>query len=187
MTEVALICQARQGDRPALQQLLLKHWTWLKGLAYNILGNAEDVDECLQSICLLVIENIGELREPERFKAWLTSVARNAALAYRRQRAQRPRQLDEAAAERHHDPHVPDSLEKLHLREQQEQLLRAIHGLPEKYREVFILKHLQDASYGEIAEMLDIAVTTVQIRLVRARRMLANSLKGVPNQKIPRT
>ena len=40
----------------------------LKGLAYNILGNAEDVEEFLQAICLLVIEKI-DVREPERFKA----------------------------------------------------------------------------------------------------------------------
>jgi len=72
-------------------------------------------------------------------------------------------------------------------REQQEQVLEAVKKLPEKYREVFVLKYIKDMSYAEIAEILDLPVTTVQIRLVRSRRMIYNRLTGKPTDKVPRT
>ena len=59
LNESALVCAARQGDRQALQKLLETHWRWLKGLLYSILGNADDVDEALQSVCVLVLGKIG--------------------------------------------------------------------------------------------------------------------------------
>jgi RNA polymerase sigma-70 factor, ECF subfamily len=185
--EAALACAARRGDREALRELLERNWLWLKGLTYNILGNLDDVDEAMQNLCVIVIEKIGTLREPERFKAWLATVARHAALAYRQQRSQRPVTVEELASVERPDPTAGHPADKLARQEQQRQLLDAIEQLPEKYREVFIMKHVQDISYADIAEALDIPVTTVQIRLVRARRMLANHLTGRPNEKVPRT
>lgn len=184
--EAACVCEARKGDRQAMQRLLQSNWTWLKGLVYNILGDCDDVDETLQSVCVLVIENIGSLREPERFRPWLATIARHRALAYRRQRSKRPVQLDEFLAAQQADG-CPDVAESIVRSEQYRHLLQAIRQLPDKYREVFVLKHVQDITYAQISEILDIPVTTVQIRLVRARRMIHNTLTGKPNNKVPRT
>ncbi len=186
LNEAALASQARDGDQQALLELVNRNWTWLKGLLYNVLQNSDDVDEVLQNVCIVLIEKIENLREPERFKPWLATVARNSALAYRKQRSRKPIQLDELIAAQQQD-HQDDALTRLAVDEQHNSILQAVKELPEKYREVFILKHLKDASYAEIAETLDIAVTTVQIRLVRARRMIQNKLTGKPNDKIPRT
>jgi len=49
------------------------------------------------------------------------------------------------------------------------------------------MKYVDDLSYNQISEILNIPVTTVQIRLVRARRMILNHLTGKPNDKVPRT
>ncbi len=184
--EASLVCLAREGDRQALRILLERHWNWLKGLTYSVLGNNHDMEDALQDLCVLVLDKISTLREPERFRGWLATVARNNALAYRRARQLQPRpQSDDleiattAANE--------TLLDKLAIREDARRLLAALEELPEKYREVFTLKHVQDLSYADIAELLDITVTTVQIRLVRARRMIANTLSGRPNDKVPRT
>ncbi|MBN2211342.1 MAG: RNA polymerase sigma factor [Sedimentisphaerales bacterium] len=186
LNEAALVCQAREGDREAVRILLERHWNWLKGLTYSVLGNKHDMEDALQDLCVLVLDKIATLREPERFRGWLATVARNNALAHRRARQLQPRsQSDEM------DILQPTSngtlLDKIAIKEDAQRLLTALDGLPEKYREVFILKHIQDLSYADIAELLDIAVTAVQIRLVRARRMIANSLAGRPNNKVPRT
>jgi DNA-directed RNA polymerase specialized sigma24 family protein len=56
--------------------------------------------------------------------------------------------------------------------------------LPEKYRQVFMLAYAGDLTYGNIAEILDIPVTTVQIRLVRARRMVYDKVTGGKRDKV---
>jgi RNA polymerase sigma factor (sigma-70 family) len=65
-------------------------------------------------------------------------------------------------------------IDNIEQKEQYQLILSAVNSLPEKYRQVFILGHINDLTYRQIAEILDVPVTTVQIRLVRARRMLFN-------------
>jgi len=181
--EAALVCAARQGDKGSLQALLARHWLWLKGLIYSILRDSEATEDALQDVCVLVLNKIGGLREPERFRPWLARLARNVALSQRAQQSRRPGPLGEdtpAAA----GPSVSDVLDR---QEQSRRILEGVHALPDKYGEVFVMKYVQELSYGEIAEILDIPVTTVQIRLVRARRMIYNRLTGLPNNKVPRT
>lgn len=186
--ESALVSAARDGDRQALTTLLERHWSWLKALTYSILGSAHDVDDAMQELCVLVIDRIGTLREPERFRAWLATVARRNSFAFIRQMRTEPARacnsFDRTALIL--DP-KNDPVGEAEKSEHQELFLNAMAELPNKYREAFILRHYNEMSYSDIADSLNLPVTTVQIRLVRARRMLANSLLGRPNHKVPRT
>ena len=185
--EAALVSRARNGDAEALVVLLQANWSWLKGLIYNILQDSEAMEDVLQNICLLTLNKIDTLREPELFKGWLATVARNAALSYRQKHRRQPKQLDEQLAARELETGELGLMEQLGQKEQYQQLLSAMKRLPEKYREVFILKHMDEMSYAGISEVLDVPVTTVQIRLVRARRMIYNRLTGQLSNKVPRT
>lgn len=185
--ESALACLARDGNREALARLLENNWAWLKGLAYNIIASPEAVEDILQNVCVLCLEKISTLREPERFKPWLATVARNAALGYRQKRSKEPSQLGELSAVHRLDPSRENIVDRLGEKEQAQQVLDALKKLPEKYREVFILKHIKEMSYADIGEIIESPITTVQIRLVRSRRMLYNYLTGKPNAKVPRT
>lgn len=185
--ESALVCAARQGDREALQKLLEIHWRWLKGLLYSVLGNPDDVDEALQSVCVLLLDKIGTLKDPESFKPWLATVARNLALTQRQRRSRNPAALEEISTARETADPQKNVVEEIVRQEKHRQILEAIEMLPEKYREVFVMKYMQDMAYAEISEILNLPVTTVQIRLVRARRMIQNRLTGKPIDKVPRT
>jgi RNA polymerase sigma-70 factor (ECF subfamily) len=57
-------------------------------------------------------------------------------------------------------------------------ILEAVKTLPEKYREVFVLAHTGELTYAEMAEVLEVPMTTMQIRLVRARRMVQDQVTG---------
>jgi RNA polymerase sigma-70 factor (ECF subfamily) len=72
------------------------------------------------------------------------------------------------------ESHSAQLIDNIEQKEQYQLILSAVKSLPEKYRQVFILEHIDDLTYKQIAEILDVPVTTVQIRLVRARRMLYN-------------
>jgi RNA polymerase sigma-70 factor (ECF subfamily) len=182
--ESALVCAAQRSDKEALQRLFIRNWPWLKGLVYSILGDADEVDDVLQDICVKVIAKIDSLREPERFRPWLAVLAKRQALRHRQQKARRPGPLNEKVAELQPDEKATQLFEKLEQKEQSLQILRAVKSLPEKYRQVFMLAYASDLTYGNIAEILDIPVTTVQIRLVRARRMVYDKITGGKSNKV---
>ena len=213
--ESALVCAARRGDKEALRLLLTCNWPWLKGLAYSIIPDADEVDDVLQDICVRVIEKIDAVRQPERFRPWLAVLARRQALRHRQQRARRmgfstpindggasscrgrpalesragcPRHVGGVGSTLHLAEQKCDETaqftEDLERAEQCERILQAARSLPEKYREVFMLQYGSDLTYRQIAEMLDIPVTTVQIRLVRARRMIYDQVAGKDESKV---
>jgi len=182
--EAVLACAAREGDKDALRELLLRNWGWLKGLVYGVLGRGEDVDDCLQDICVRVISKIGSLREPERFRPWLAVLAKREALRFRREQGKRAVSLDDGLADGRCDEKAGKFIENMERAEQCGLILATARGLPGKYREVFMLAHSSDLTYGQMAEILDVPVTTVQIRLVRARRMILNRVAGRNKNKV---
>jgi RNA polymerase sigma factor (sigma-70 family) len=173
--EVALVLDSQKGNKDALQQLIIRNWAWVKGLVYSIMYNSDDVDDCLQDIFLKFINKIDTLREPERFKPWLAILAKREALRHRQLKSKRPVQLDEEFIESRQDE-KNKFFENIIEKEKRSQLLKAIQSLPEKYREVFIMQHSGDLTYNQISEILDVPVTTVQIRLVRARKMVYDKI-----------
>ncbi|MBN1805458.1 MAG: RNA polymerase sigma factor [Sedimentisphaerales bacterium] len=170
--ERALVCAAQRGDKEALQLLFRHNWAWLRGLVYSIVRNADDIDDILQDICVRVIGKIKSLRRPDRFRPWLAILARRVALGYRRQKTQRQTITDKELTGLELDTESSQLLENIEQKEQYQLILSAVKSLPEKYRQVFILEHVNGLTYRQIAEILDVPVTTVQIRLVRARQML---------------
>ncbi len=182
LNESALVCAAQRGDQAALQKLLTHNWAWLRTIAYNVLHRTRDLDDVLQEIAIKVIRKIETLREPECFRPWLASIARREALRMRHQRSSTISIDDEQ------NPTVvpaspEDFVAQLEIQDQAEQILAAVERLPDKYREVFLLQHSQSLTYREIAEVLDVPLTTVQIRLVRARHMILDMLTPSDQQR----
>jgi len=106
------------------------------------------------------------------------------ALKHSRKKTQRTILLNEEISEHKADEKSSRILENLEQQEQYQQILEAIKLLPEKYRQVFVLGHIDELTYQKIAEILDIPVTTVQIRLVRARRMIYKQVTGKDKNKV---
>lgn len=182
--ESALVCAAQRRDKEALQRLLIHNWPWLKGLVYSVLGDTDEVDDVLQDICVRVIDKIDSLREPERFRPWLAVLARRQALRHRQRKARRPGTLNEELAELQADENARQLFDKVEQKEQCRLILQAVRSLPEKYRQVFMLAYAGNLTYGNIAEILDITITTMQIRLLRARRMVYNNVTGGKRNKV---
>jgi len=176
--ESGLVCAACEGDKEALQMLLKANWGWLKGLVYSVLGGAQDLDDVMQEICLRVIQRIRTLREPERFRGWLAVLARREAISHCRSRRPKAISLDGSPLPEHADDDVDDPAEDLERKELYGRVLEAVRALPEKYREVFMLAHSGELTYAQIAEVLDVPITTMQIRLVRARQMIRSQING---------
>ena len=153
--------------------------------AVMVCGQREDAEEVAQDTLLKAFSNFGQLREPERVKAWLFRIARNECLMRRRRSVFAPTQeisLDELL------PHQEDG-RKLEIADwsalPEDQALRAelretvhaaIQGLPEIYKAVMMLRDIEELSTEETAEVLDISIEAVKTRLHRARLAVRQKL-----------
>lgn len=182
--ESALVCAARSGDREAIQRLLRQNWPWLKSLVYGIVRQVNDVDDILQDICVKVISKISTIRDPESFRPWLACLARREAIGLHRQRSRQAslhEALEKDKVETANDTGIGHALEQA---EQVDEVLRVVRQLPDKYREVFLIQYSQDLSYRDMAEILEVPVTTIAIRLVRARKMVLDTMAKQGKQRI---
>jgi RNA polymerase sigma-70 factor, ECF subfamily len=182
--ESELVVAAWNGDKEALQRLLQANWGWLKGLVYSVLGGAQDLDDVMQEICVRVIQSIRTLRDPERFRGWLAVLARRTAMNYHHRRPQKVIAFDATTMPDFAEDDVDDPLEGIEKKEMYGRVLEAVQRLPEKYREVFLLAHTGELTYAQMAEVLEVPITTMQIRLVRARQMIRDRVLGLGGHEV---
>ena len=174
-----LVAEAQHGSRVAAERLIRQHESWVRSAIYAVTGRADQVDDIAQQVWLRVWQRLGTLDSPKRLRPWLYAIARNAALDARaadRRRQALGGRLDGQTDESDYRQVRPAVVAA--GKEQREALLRAVQALPALYREPFVLRHLEDWSYAEIGETLDVSVETVETRLVRARRLLREMLQG---------
>jgi RNA polymerase sigma-70 factor (ECF subfamily) len=134
-------------------------------------GCAQDAEDLTQQTFLFAQRKYEQLREPEKCRAWLTAILRNAyRKSYRRQAAGNAVSLEDTA-----EP-AGEVLRDQPL--DQEELQAALADLPEEYRSAVILFYLEDLSYKEIATTLEIPIGTVMSRLSRGKEFLRRRLRA---------
>jgi RNA polymerase sigma-70 factor (ECF subfamily) len=156
-------------------------------LARRMLGNDADAEDVTQDVLLQVVRKLDTFRGESAFPTWLHRVTVNAALAHRRKRA--ARQQHQAAgpidAYLEDGPYYTDgpvrpwsvSPDQPVLDAETHQLIeRAITGLPETYRDVYVLADVEGLPNAEIGEILELSVPAVKSRLHRARLMMRDAL-----------
>lgn len=173
-----LVAEAQQGDRVAADRLVREHASWVRSAIYAVTGRTELVDDIAQQVWVRVWQRLGTLESPQRLRSWLYAVARNTALDARLAERRREVLTRSAIDPRAADGARPGPPGAVAGRELQATLLQAVQALPAHYREPFVLRHLEDWSYAEIGDVLNLSVETVETRLVRARRLLREMLQG---------
>jgi RNA polymerase sigma-70 factor (ECF subfamily) len=183
-----LIEAAQRGERSALDTLVRRNDRWVRSVVYATLGRAGLVDDVVQQVWTRVCEQIVSLVDANRWRGWLYTTARNAAIdAGQKAARDRKRQIsadgvDHPTESRWGDTRF-DPARSVMQAEQHRRVLNAIRGLPAIYREPFLLRHLEEWSYAQIGEALSLPIDTVETRLVRARRMLRSALADLNEQK----
>ena len=174
-----LVAEAQQGDRSAADRLIRDHDRWVRSIVYSVTGRVDLVEDVAQQVWTRVWQRLDTLREPRRMRSWLYNITRNASIDAGIARKRGPRSLSleaafEPAAERKDASPVGSAIAS----ETHRKLLQAVQSLPALYREPFVLRHLEDWSYAQIGDVMALSVETVETRLVRARRLLREMLKG---------
>jgi RNA polymerase sigma-70 factor (ECF subfamily) len=156
-------------------------------LARRMLGNDADAEDVTQDVLLQVVRKLDTFRGESAFPTWLHRVTVNAALAHRRKRAVRQgRQSGESLDAALDDGHAqsPGALRPWSVAPDQpvldaethDLIERAIAGLPDTYRDVYVLADVEQLPNAEIGEMLGLSVPAVKSRLHRARLMMRDAL-----------
>jgi RNA polymerase sigma-70 factor, ECF subfamily len=170
---------------PTVEQVFRDYAPRIYNLALRMLGNEADAEDVTQDVLLQLIRKLDTFRGESAFPTWLHRITVNAALAYRRKRASREQHhvrdpLDSFLEEGKHVAPVrnwwvrPDQIAV--DRETQRLIEKAIAGLPEIYRDVYVLADVEGLANSEIADMLGLSVPAVKSRLHRARLLMRSAL-----------
>ncbi|HYG77201.1 MAG TPA: sigma-70 family RNA polymerase sigma factor [Planctomycetota bacterium] len=175
----AEVRRAQQGDEIALAELIENNRAWVRGIAYTVLGDAHLAEDAAQEVCVRVVKHLRGLDTPEAFRPWVYRMTRNVALsmAQRRERSPQPLSLDAEQLQEGLQP-AREGTPGASLEEDEKisGILETIGRLPDIYREVLVLKHVQDLSYTEMSAILGVSVKSLEVRLVRARKLLQERL-----------
>ncbi len=182
--EAKLVLASQRGDQDAFAQLVQRYQRRVFNLVFRLLHHYEEASEITQEAFLAAWQGLPSFRGDARFSTWLYRIAYNCSLKQLEQR-KRDRALqvamkaEQATLEAQQQEHFDTRVEaRARLALIQEQLAQ----LPAKYRIVLILRHLQDMTYEEMAEMLTIPIGTIKTHLFRARNLLKERLEAlIPN------
>lgn len=149
-------------------------------LAAWLAGNRSDAEDIVQEAMLRTYKYLDRF-SGGAFRPWLLAIVRNAAMTWlKRNRSSRvvlvPDFESEEAPAMANDTQAESPEATLLQRDLAGELNRAVAALPDEFREVIVLRELQDLSYKEIAAVIDAPIGTVMSRLSRARRLLMEAL-----------
>jgi len=185
--DAELVAQSRQGDLDAFEQLVTKHQKRMLNIAFRLIGDYDEACEVVQDAFVSAHRNIKTFRGDSKFSTWLTTITLNHAknrLKQVRARQRRvafslddPVQTDDGEMSRGLPSNEPSPLDRLENQDIRNNVQGCIEALDPEFREVIVLRDVQDFSYDEIGSILKIREGTVKSRLFRAREAVKDCLK----------
>jgi RNA polymerase sigma-70 factor (ECF subfamily) len=180
--EQDLILSVQRGQNELFYELVRPYERRVYAAALAILHNEQDAEDTAQEAMLKAFANIRQFRAEARFSTWLIQITVNEALMRRRrERTVVMEGIDRRDEESEYAPRdfadwreIPS--EALERKEVRQRLAEALGALDRKYREVFVLRDMEQLNIQETAEALGISVASVKTRLLRARLMLRDLL-----------
>lgn len=182
--DAELITLSQQGDQQAFAELVGRYQKTVYTMAVRLLGNREEGRDVAQEAFLRVYKSLPSFRKDADFLPWLYTITANVARDHWR-RWEREKEAVSApfddttvAAE---DLSSPESV--LETKDTKKMVEEAVASLPWEYRVPIVLRHIQDLSYKEIAEMMKLPLNTVKTRIRRGRLMLREILSPLLEQR----
>ena len=193
--EASLIAGILAGDTQLYHDLIRPYERTVFMSALSVLKNEADAEEVTQEAFLKAFRSISTFRAESKFGTWLISIVLNEARARLRRQAIVPMQsIDDTSGE---GTGISPALlrdwreipqEAVELKQIREMLQEAVFNLPDIYRQVFLLRDVEELSVAETSVALEISISSVKVRLHRARLLLQKQLtpllkKTYPNQR----
>jgi RNA polymerase sigma-70 factor (ECF subfamily) len=172
-SDAELVRRVRTGDIGAYGALVARYRDRLGRYAVHMIGDREDAEEALQDSFVRAYRSLQRCDDPARFGAWLYGILVNRCRTTGA-RAARRRRMFVHDADALNSATRPEPVEQL---EWADAVNRALARLAPEYREAFLLKHVEDLEYEEIAKLTGAGISALKMRVKRAREQLQKLLK----------
>ena len=185
-TDQEVVLAARDGQERAYRELIRRYERPIFSLVYRMVRDRELAEDLSQETFVKALNAIESYRPEYKFSSWIFKIANNATIDHLRRR-----ELDTLSLEGARDATTPDRaeatalqvrdrgetpLEEMEARELGSAIEQAVGKLRPEYRSCILLRHVEDRSYEEIAEIMELPLGTVKTYIHRARAELKEAL-----------
>lgn len=183
--DTELVVASKAGNQDAFAQLVQRHQRRVFNLVFRMLQQYEEANEVTQETFLAAWQGLPAFRGDARFSTWLYRIAYNCSLKQLEQRKRDTALQVAVQAEQSLQQESCDERAEAEMEAHERQVLVREHlsMLPAKYRIVLVLRHLQELTYEEMAEILTMPIGTIKTHLFRARNLLKERLESFDSER----
>ena len=171
-----LIAIAIAGREDTFEELVTRYQRPIVSYVYRILNDYDSSLDVAQEVFIKVYNSLERYSSDYKFSTWLYRIAHNAAIDHIRRRSGKEQSLEAESQDGTYQMQIesprPTPEQDRERSEWRTEIESVVKCLPSVYRELIVLRHAKDLSYGEIAEVTDLPLGTVKNRLFRAREMM---------------
>ncbi|HZE68233.1 MAG TPA: sigma-70 family RNA polymerase sigma factor [Pyrinomonadaceae bacterium] len=180
-TDEHIVERALTGDADAFGEIVKRWERRIFALAYGMLGREEEARDATQETFLAAFKNLRAFRGEAKVSSWLHRIAVNQCITrQRRAKVRSEAALDDEEEKNAAAFKAPSELLPARVAEGQERIeavRRAVYALPVDLRQVVVMKEFEDLTFREIADVLDLPLSTVKSRLYTALKQLQMRLQ----------
>jgi RNA polymerase sigma-70 factor, ECF subfamily len=176
LTDVELIAKAISGREDGFEELVRRYQRPITNYVFRMLNDYDASLDVTQEVFIKVYNSLSRYSSEYKFSTWLYRIAHNAAIDYIRRRSPNEQSIEtenkDGAYQLQIESPNPTPEQERERSEWRTEIEAVVKCLPSVYRELILLRHAQDLSYDEIAEITSLPLGTVKNRLFRAREMM---------------
>lgn len=184
LTDEEIIEKIKAGEVELFEEIVSRYQRKLVNYIYRMISNFESAMELCQEVFIKVYSSLDKYNPEYKFTTWVHRIASNATIDWMRKKKIDAFSLD--AGDYDDGPSLSNQLstdeltplENLEMAQLQSRIEAAIEELPFIYKQLIILRHINELSYDEIANAVDLPLGTVKNRIFRGREMLKAKLSG---------
>jgi RNA polymerase sigma factor (sigma-70 family) len=178
-----LIARALAGDQKAFRKLRLKYYDAIFRLINRMIRSQEEVEDLTQEAFIKAFTSLDRFDNQYAFSTWLYKIATNNSIDYIRKKKLQTFSINKPVDSEENDYsfELPDTElepdQELIAAQRKKMLDEAMNTLPPKYRQVILMRHVDEKEYQEIAKILKLPLGTVKAHIFRARELLYKQLR----------
>lgn len=176
LTDGELIENAIDGREDSFEELVRRYQRPITGYVYRMLNDYDAALDVTQEVFIKVYNSLARYSSDYKFSTWLYRISHNAAIDYMRRHSVSEQSIEAENEDGSYQLQIesprPTPEQDRERSEWRTEIESVVKCLPAVYRELILLRHSQDLSYDEIAEITNLPLGTVKNRLFRAREMM---------------
>ncbi len=185
LNDTDIIKQCLSGESNSYEILVNRYQKPIYNLAYRLSGNAEDAQDIAQEAFVKAYQSLQSFNPQYSFKSWLFRIAQNLSIDQLRKKSRHPQismnqEIEDDSGDslqREWADPSPNARTLLIEKQKGERIEQMIQSLPEPYKTVIVLRHIEELQLEEIAQILRMPLGTVKTNLYRARNIMKDKLK----------